>query len=106
VRVTLGHVVRANPEGRSFCQFTNEEVSDVERWKLEDSCKSPPEAGRAREQDPFLADTDMTYGMSGSPLFNARGELIGIGSNVLSKTPANYEAGKYAVYDKAIHIDR
>lgn len=104
VRVTFGKVINPNSQVKSFCQYTNDDADDIEQWVLEDRCSPSRTAGRGIEHDPFLTDTDMTYGMSGSPLFNAKGELIGIGSNVLSKTPENYTPGKFAIYDKAVHV--
>lgn len=109
-RVTLGSVANANVAGESFCQYTNEDdVTIIENWKLE----APGCAGtdysqfkyHAREErDPLLTRTAMTFGMSGSPLFDKDGRLIGIGSNVLSSTPLDYDPNKFAVYVKSANI--
>jgi S1-C subfamily serine protease len=109
-RVALGSVANANIAGESFCEYTNEDdVTVIENWKLE----APGCAGtdysqfkyHAREErDPLLARSAMTFGMSGSPLFNKDGGLISVGSNVLSSTPLLYDRNKLAVYVKSANI--
>jgi len=106
LRISLGRVTNSNLNGDSFCQFTNEDdVTDIEAWKLEANCEHTDYKSltfKARqEKDPFLTSSDMTFGMSGSPLFDRSGNLIGIGSNVLSNTASNYDPKKNAVYIKA-----
>ena len=106
LRVSLGRVTDPNLAGNSFCQFTNEDdVTDIEAWKLEKSCERTDYKAlryKARqEKDPFLTNSDMTFGMSGSPLFDKNGDLVGIGSNVLSNTAQNYDKKKNAVYIKS-----
>lgn len=108
-RVALGSVANANIAGESFCEYTNEDdVTVIENWKLEAGCAGTDYSQfkyHAREErDPLLARSAMTFGMSGSPLFDKDGELIGIGSNVLSSTPLLYDPNKLAVYVKSANI--
>jgi len=57
------------------------------------------------EKDVLLANTDMINGMSGSPLFDHDGQVIGIGSTILKdKLPLDYDPKINAVYIKAEHI--
>ena len=114
-RVTIGRVMNPNEPGRSFCAFTNSDgVADIESFELADSCRDPQVRKRLRalkykyreEKDPVLTNTDMIWGMSGSPLFDMQGRLVGIGSNVLSNNPAKYDRNKYAVYVKARNLAR
>ena len=113
-RVTLGHVTNANALHHSFCTFTNHndfpKGLEPESWELEQDCSnanstvpSYEKYGMREEHDPFLTDTDMTFGMSGSALFDREGHLLGIGSNVLSNNPIEYNL-KHAVYIKSNHI--
>lgn len=111
LRATAGRVVDANAGSRSFCAFTNEDdVARPEDWTLESDCSRVERSRlpyKAREErDPLLTDTAMTFGMSGSPLFDAQGRLIGIGSNVLSSKPLEYDPKKPAVYVKAASLDQ
>ncbi len=109
-KVAVGKTANVNAAGRSFCEYTNEDdVAVVESWKLEEpGCSNVDYAKfkyRAREErDSLLTLTPMSFGMSGSPLFDKDGLLIGIGSNVLSSTPLNYDPLKFAVYVKAANI--
>lgn len=109
MRITFGRIVNANPTGKSYCAFTNEDfVTDLERFKLTDGCADTdyslvPYKWR-EERDPLLTNTDMTWGMSGAPLFDRYGLLIGIGSNILSNDPKNYNPTKPAVYVKSVNI--
>ncbi len=114
-RITFGRIMQPNEMGRSFCHFTNmDNVSNIEAWELENDCPKGSHWRKEKgfkkryfareEKDPFLANSDMTWGMSGSPLFDASGNLIGIGSNVLSSDPRAYDQNKYAVYVKAENL--
>lgn len=111
LRVTIGKIVDANLQYKSFCRYTNEDdVVDLEAFALETDCSKVDYTSfkyQAREERaPILADTDMTFGMSGSPLFNAKGELLGIGSNVLSNAPGRrYDPSKSAVYVRSASVE-
>lgn len=108
-RVTFGTIANANEHKKSFCNFTNvDNIVDLERFELEDQCPIVSEdrqkQGIRIEHDPILTHTDMTFGMSGSPLFDKRGAWIGIGSNILSNEPLEYHRGAEAVYAKVSNI--
>jgi hypothetical protein len=111
-QLTIGAVADDNASGGSFCQYTNEDdVAVIENWRLEPAgCAGTDYAKfkyHAREErDPLLTRTAMTFGMSGSPLFDKNGRLIGIGSNVLSSTPLTFDPNKFAVYVKAANISK
>jgi len=109
MRVTFGQVVEANLGSKSYCEYTNQDnVTDIEAWKLEQGCstvdRSQLKFSAREEKDPFLTDSDMVWGMSGSPLFDQKGQLLGIGSNVLSNSPESYTLGKFAVYVKSKNL--
>ena len=109
MRATFGRITNPNPKGLSFCEFTNQDgVTDVEQFRLEPaSCPNTDHTklnyDAREERDPFLTNSDMTWGMSGSGLFDRNGELIGIGSNMLNNS-ATYDVSKNAIYVKAVHI--
>ncbi|MBI3548769.1 MAG: trypsin-like peptidase domain-containing protein [Elusimicrobia bacterium] len=109
-RVTFGRVVLHNPLGLAYCGFSNDVgKAKPEGWILEEDCTGVHDQlpYPSREQrDPFLTDTDMTYGMSGSPLFDRDGLMIGIGTTILDSDPGDYKPGKHAVYIKAVHAAR
>lgn len=109
LRVTFGEVTAPNKERKSFCEYTNEDnVTDVEKWTLTDNCKNTDytslKFSAREERDVFLTNTDMTWGMSGSPLFDQGGSFLGIGSNILSNDPREYDPHKNAIYVKAANI--
>ena len=57
------------------------------------------------ERDPFLVNTDMINGMSGGPLFNRNGKIIGIGSTVKKNgLPLDYDPRFPAIFSKAKYI--
>lgn len=107
--VSIGKVVDANTHKKSFCEFTNYLIN-VNRWKLEDNCDSydysvyPENQWIRQERAPLLTNTDMTSGVSGAPLFNAQGELLGIGSLVLSDNFYEYYDDRSAVYSNSAAI--
>mgnify|MGYP001618022791 CR=1 FL=1 len=109
-KTVFGKIADANTSGQSFCEYTNEDdVAVIEDWKLEEpGCANTDYSKfkyRAREErDPLLTMTPMSFGMSGSPLFDKDGLIIGIGSNVLSSTPLRYDPLKFAVYVKTGNI--
>ncbi len=61
---------------------------------------------KAREERNItIADSDMAQGMSGAPLFNINGELIGIASTVIVDAfPYNYKRSLGSVYSKSENI--
>ncbi len=108
-RVALGRVALVNSEAKRFCAYTNDDdVANIEAWDLVDNCERVDRSNLKykwrEEADPLLVNIDMTWGMSGSPLFDVLGDLIGIGSNVLSNDATFYNPHKLAVYVKASHI--
>lgn len=111
MRVTLGAVVEPNLEQRSYCGFSNEnDIAKPESWTLDLECSNYDYSKHAyvgrEERNPMLTDTDMTYGMSGSPLFDSKGQLVGIGSTILSADPIDYDSSIYAVYGKAANLTK
>jgi hypothetical protein len=95
----------------SFCAYTNDDGESIQpqTWKLERNCSKTDYkkiSYEAREEsDPFFTDTDMIWGMSGSLLFDTRGLLLGIGSNMLG-TSGDCDPKKQAVYVKSANLLR
>ena len=109
MRVTFGQVVNANRDHGSICKFSNDVGNALpETWKLQADCAGTNRDGlgyNAREEkDVFFTDTDMTYGMSGSALFDREGRLLGIGTTILSRNPGDYDPARHAVYVKSSNL--
>jgi len=105
-RVALGKVVDGNSKSLAICNFSNQSDDWKNTWKWEETCpEQTDETPEFREERHlFLTDNDMLNGMSGSPLFDKRGRLLGIGTNTLKKAPYDYDAKKPALYVKAERI--
>lgn len=101
-----GRIAVANEAKASYCRFSNEDDARPLTWKLEPSCPSASGIGPGprEERDPLLASAPMAEGMSGGPLFDMQGRVVGIASNVLNDAPAQYDPAKYGVYVKAANI--
>ena len=106
IRVTLGKVTDANLDHKSFCDYSDGDQIRPETWVLKNRCTDGADAQAVKYEarDPVLTNTDMTYGMSGSPLFDRDGNFVGIGSTALSANPINYSSNISAVYVKARNL--
>ena len=104
-RVVYGQVIEPNIKKWSYCGFSNDnEKAKPETWILEPSCQkidySKFKYDAREENNILLTNTDMIYGLSGSFLFNANGEVIGVGSTIKASKPGPYSTTAYAVYSK------
>jgi hypothetical protein len=109
MRITFGEVTNANRARGSYCRFSNDVgAAPPEGWTIEQNCTGVDYSKfsyEAREErNPLLTDTDMIYGMSGSPLFDAQGKLLGIGTTILNSNPGDYDPAKNAVYVKSTSL--
>lgn len=124
LRVSFGKIIAPNNKAYSFCLFTvNLGLTNHESWKFEKTCPTREELIKNKkytsvlntpfsfsfpreERDPFLANTDMINGMSGGPLFNQNGHIIGIGSTILKNSPPlNYNSKYPASFSKAKYFE-
>jgi hypothetical protein len=108
-RVAFGKIVDPNSQHLSYCYYSNDnEKAHPEAWILEQDCSkstSPQPGYESRiEQNPMITSTDMIYGMSGSILFNASGDFIGVGSTVKVSNPSEYSEQAPAIYSKAENL--
>jgi len=104
--MVFGRVIDPNKDNRSICNFANQTDDWKRGWKWSKTCNGEADTSKEEreERGPLLADADMINGMSGSPLFDREGRLVGIGSNTLVFDALNYDATKPAVYVKAKRI--
>ncbi len=102
-RMTYGLVTEANPFAWSYCKFTNNITeSDPMAWVLEEACFGDDKKSWERiEKNIFETTTDMIYGMSGSPVLDAEGKLLGIGTTVRTNMPGSIAP---AIHSKAENI--
>ena len=111
MRITFGKVISANEGHQSICKFSNDVGNALPAtWKFQPGCAGTDRDNlgyNAREEsDLFLTDSDMTYGMSGSALFDQNGDLLGIGSSIMDRDPRDYDPTRNAIYVKSTNVSR
>lgn len=109
IKVSLGRTIFGNLRRASYCAFSNHiNIANPKSWKAQSGCDffdySQIHYPARQEKNFMLTDTDMTYGISGAPLFNSAGQLIGIGNSILDTQAENYNPTSYGIYSKAENL--
>ena len=120
MRVTTGTVTEPNNAKKTFCQYSNNIFEEnPQTWRLTKACSTARFVTKKAKEDDgtkyeyqvrwekniMLTNSDMINGLSGSPLFDSKGMLVGIGTTVMKGgPPLDYSPDANAVYSKAENI--
>lgn len=103
--LTFGRVVEPNRSGHPFCSVDG----DQEHWALAEDC--PVARGAAGQRGPithgaFLTSADTTNGLSGAPVLDAKGRLVGVNVTVAGGIDPQERYGSRAVGVSAAAVAR
>lgn len=103
--VTFGRVMEPNRAGRPFCSVDGNQ----EHWALAGDC--PVARGAAGQRGPitrgaFLTSADTTNGLSGAPVLDEKGRLIGVNVTVAGGIDPQERYGSQAVGVSAAAVAR